>query len=375
MAKVRIFNDSFNQERQVKKNKSHNKIKIGISIGDISGIGLEVVIKTFNDPRIFEKITPIIYGNAAVAKFYRKEINIHDFSFNLIKNIEEANPKRVNIIDISSSELKLNFGKPTKETGELALKSLESATSDLASNKIDALVTAPIDKHSIQSKGFNFPGHTEYLTKLSNVDEALMLMVEDGLRVGVVTGHVPVKEIAENITTEKILKKLRLIQQSLLSDFGIEKPKIAVLGLNPHSGDNGLIGDEEANIIQPAIDKANEEGILTFGPYPADGFFGSGNFGNFDGILAMYHDQGLIPFKTLAYQGGVNYTAGLPIVRTSPAHGTAYDIAGKGIADESSFRMAVYYAYDIYTIRKRMKTWTDDPLLNKEQREMEKSED
>lgn len=359
----------------MKKKQKQNKIKIGISIGDISGIGLEVIIKTFNDPRMFENITPIIYGNSAVAKFYRKELNIHDFSFNLVKNADEANPKRVNIIDVSTTELKLNFGRPTKETGELALKSLESATADLAANKIDALVTAPIDKLMIQSKGFNFPGHTEYLTKMSNVDEALMLMIEDGLRVGVVTGHVPVKEISENISKEKILKKLRVINQTLINDFGIEKPKLAVMGLNPHSGDKGLIGDEEITIIQPAIDEANEEGVLAFGPYPADGFFGSGNFNNFDGILAMYHDQGLIPFKTLAYQGGVNYTAGLPIVRTSPAHGTAYDLAGKGLADESSFRMAVHYAYDIYMVRKRMKEWGETPLLNKDQRELEKSED
>lgn len=359
----------------MKKNQKHNKIKIGISIGDVAGIGLEVIIKTFTDVRMFDKIIPIVYGNAAIAKFYRKAININDFSFNIINNADEANPKRVNIINVFESEMNLNFGKSTNETGELALKSLESATADLASNKIDALVTAPIDKYTIQSKGFNFPGHTEYLTKMANVDEALMLMIEDGLRVGVVTGHVPVKDIVANISTDKIIKKLRLINQCLINDFGIEKPKLAVLGLNPHSGDNGLIGDEEKNIIEPAIDIANEEGILTFGTYSADGFFGSGNFNNFDGILAMYHDQGLIPFKTLAYMGGVNFTAGLPIVRTSPAHGTAYDIAGKGIADESSFRMAVYYAYDIYMMRKRSKEWTENPLLSKDEVQMEKSED
>lgn len=359
----------------MKNNQSQNRIKLGISIGDVAGIGLEVIIKTFMDARMFERITPIVYGNPAIAKFYRKGININDFSFNLIKNADEANPKRVNIIGVSDSEMILKFGKPSNETGELALKSLESATADLASNKIDALVTAPIDKNTIQAKGFNFPGHTEYLTKMANVDEALMLMIEDDLRVGVVTGHVPVKDIVANISTEKILSKLKLINQCLISDFGIEKPKLAVLGLNPHSGDHGLIGDEEKNIIDPAIQEANDLGILTFGTYPADGFFGSGNFYNFDGILAMYHDQGLVPFKTLAYMGGVNYTAGLPIVRTSPAHGTAYDIAGKGIADESSFRLAVHCAYDIYMARKRNKEWTENPLNNKDEQQLEKSED
>lgn len=355
--------------------RKQNKIKIGISIGDVAGIGLEVIIKTFSDNRIFEDITPILYGNSAIAKFYRKGLNINDFSFNLIKNADEANPKRVNIIDVSTEEMKLTFGVPSKDTGALALKSLESATADLASNKIDALVTAPIDKNTIQSKGFTFPGHTEYLTKMANVEDALMLMIEDDLRVGVITGHVPVKDIAENINIDKIVSKVHLLNQCLQGDFGVEKPKIAILGLNPHSGDNGLIGNEEIEIIKPAIEKASEEGVLCFGPYAADGFFGSGNFTNFDAILAMYHDQGLIPFKTLAYMGGVNYTAGLPIVRTSPAHGTAYDIAGKGIADESSFRQALYSAYDIYRMRKRMKEWTENPLKSKSELEMEKSED
>jgi 4-hydroxythreonine-4-phosphate dehydrogenase len=357
------------------KNKAQSKVKIGISIGDIAGIGLEVIIKTFSDARMFDNITPIIYGDSAIAKFYRKGLNINDFSFNLIKNADEANPKRVNIIDVSSTDIKLNFGVSSNETGALALKSLESATADLASNKIDALVTAPIDKNTIQSKGFNFPGHTEYLTKMANVDESLMLMIENDLRVGVITGHVPVKEISANITTEKIIKKATLLSQCLINDFGIEKPKIAILGLNPHAGDNGLIGDEEQNVIKPAIEKINEMDVLCFGPYAADGFFGSGNFTNFDGILAMYHDQGLIPFKTLAYMGGVNFTAGLPIVRTSPAHGTAYDIAGKGIADESSFRQAVYSALDIYNMRKRSKEWSENPLKQKGELELEKSED
>ncbi len=339
-----------------------DKVKIGISIGDIAGVGMEVIIKACMDTRILNKITPIVYGDANLAKFYRKGINIHDFSFNLIKSADSANPKRVNIVNIEVDKVNLKFGKSTKETGELALKSLEMATKDLAANKIEALVTAPIDKNTIQAKGFDFPGHTEYLANMSNVDDALMLMIEDNLRVGVVTGHIPIKEVANSITDSLIVKKLELLNRSLISDFEIVKPKIAVLALNPHASDHGLIGDEEEKIIIPAIEEANEMGILTFGPYSADGFFGQGNYKNFDAVLAMYHDQGLIPFKSLATKGGVNYTAGLPIVRTSPAHGTAFDIAGKGVADESSFREALFAAYDIFETRKKIKEWTADPL-------------
>ena len=342
--------------------KNDDKVKIGISIGDIAGIGMEVIIKACMDNRILNKITPIVYGDSNLAKFYRKEINIHDFSFNPIDSADSANIKRVNIINVTADRINLSFGKSTKETGALALKSLDMATKDLAANKIDALVTAPIDKNSIQSEGFDFPGHTEYLANMSNVHEALMLMIEDDLRVGVVTGHIPLKEVASNISEELILGKLDLLNRSLINDFEIVKPKIAVLALNPHASDHGLIGDEEEKIIIPAIKEANERGILTFGPYSADGFFGQGNYKNFDAILAMYHDQGLIPFKALAAKGGVNYTAGLPIVRTSPAHGTAFDIAGKGIADESSFREALFAAYDIFMTQKKIKEWTTDPL-------------
>lgn len=342
--------------------KSKDKVRIGISIGDIAGIGMEVIIKACMDNRLLNMITPIVYGDSHLAKYYRKEINIHDFSFNPIKSADEANPKRVNIINVTVDRINLSFGKSSKDTGALALKSLDMATKDLAANKIDALVTAPIDKNSIQSEGFDFPGHTEYLANMSNVNEALMLMIEDDLRVGVVTGHIPLKEVASNISEELIIRKLDLLNRSLINDFEIVKPKIAVLALNPHASDHGLIGDEEEKIISPAIAEANEQGILTFGPYSADGFFGQGNYKNFDAILAMYHDQGLVPFKTLAAKGGVNYTAGLPIVRTSPAHGTAFDIAGKGIANESSFREALFAAYDIFLTQKRIKEWTANPL-------------
>jgi len=352
------------------KEEKRKLVKIGISIGDIAGIGLEVIIKALNDNRILQKITPIVYGDTQLARYYRKGINIHDFSFNPIHSVEQSNPKRVNIVNVDNEKIELVFGKSSKETGALALKSLELATSDLAANKIDALVTAPIDKNTIQSEGFNFPGHTEYLTQMANVDDALMLMIEDQLRVGVVTGHVPLKDVASEISVPLILRKLELLNQSLINDFEVVKPKIAVLALNPHAGDGGLIGEEEISIISPAIEEANELGILTFGPFSADGFFGNGNYQNFDAILAMYHDQGLIPFKTLAYTGGVNYTAGLPIVRTSPAHGTAYDIAGKGIADESSFRAAVFTAYDIFQTRKKIREWTADPLQKTNSREV-----
>ena len=339
-----------------------DKVKIGISIGDIAGVGMEVIIKACMDSRILNKITPIVYGDYNLAKFYRKGINIHDFSFNPIVSADKSNPKRVNIVNIEVDKVNLSFGKSTKETGALALKSLDMATKDLAANKIEALVTAPIDKNTIQSKGFDFPGHTEYLANMSNVDDALMLMIEDDLRVGVVTGHIPIKEVANAISDSLIIKKLELLNRSLINDFEIVKPKIAVLALNPHASDHGLIGDEEEKVIIPAVKEANEMGILTFGPYSADAFFGQENYKNFDAILAMYHDQGLIPFKTLAAKGGVNYTAGLPIVRTSPAHGTAFDIAGKGIANESSFREALFAAYDIFQTRKKLKEWTADPL-------------
>jgi len=347
-------------------------IKVGISTGDTNGIGLETIIKVFSDSRMNEGLTPIIYGNFEVAKIHRKMLDLKDFSFHRIENIDDALDKKVNLLKVSDEKFEVEFGKPTKDSATCSLESLEAAVADLAANKIDVLVTAPIDKDNISKAGFKFPGHTEYLSEMSNVEDSLMLLVNNGLRVGVVTGHVPLKEVSGLLSKESILSKLRIMNESLEKDFGIRKPRIAVLGLNPHAGDNGLLGSEENEIIRPCIREAEEEGMTVFGPYGADGLFGSDNFKNFDGILAMYHDQGLAPFKAMAFEDGVNFTAGLPIVRTSPDHGTAFGIAGKGIASESSLRQAVFLAKDIYLNRKLHKEISANPLpvqRNKKDRE------
>lgn len=347
-------------------NSTQYKVKIGISCGDVNGIGPEIIIKTFEDPRMLELCTPIIYTSARAINFYKKRIGYQEFKLNQINSAEKAHPKKVNFINISDDDVKISFGKPSKDTGKLAFQSLEKATSDLASNLTDVLVTAPINKDSIQSDDFKFNGHTEYLASYANEENPLMILHTDSLRVGLVTGHVPVSEISSLISEELILKKLRTFHKSLVQDFGISKPKIAVLGLNPHSGDNGLLGKEEIDIIIPAIDKANSEKVLTMGPYAADGFFGSGLYKKFDGVLAMYHDQGLVPFKALTFNSGVNFTAGLPIVRTSPDHGTGYEIAGKNIASETSFRQAVYQAIEIFRNRKLHKDISANPLQPQE---------
>lgn len=342
--------------------KESGKIKVGISCGDLSGIGLEVIIKTFLDNRIFELITPILYASSNTSAAYRKVLEIKDFSFNEIKNIDDANPKRANVINVWEEDIELTLGTPTKQSGELALKSLQAATADLKEGKIDALITAPIDKNNIQSEEFQFPGHTEYLASEFEAEEYAMLMVSDSLKVTFMTGHLPLAEIGKNLSFESVIKKIRFLDNNLPKDFGIRKPKIAVLGLNPHNGDGGVLGTEEQEFIAPAIKKAKEDGILVFGPYAADGFFGSGAFKNFDVVLAMYHDQGLIPFKTLNFDQGVNYTAGLPVVRVSPDHGTGYDIAGKGIASEQSFRDALFLAVDLVRERKRYEEYTSNVL-------------
>lgn len=338
------------------------KIIVGISQGDINGIGLEVIIKTFLDPQMLEVCTPVIFGSNKTASFHRKALNIEDFSFNLIKDISEINHKRANIINVYEEDVIIELGAQTEAGGKYALKSLEAAAYALSQNQIDVLVTAPINKENIQSPDFKFPGHTEYLDEKFGTGDSLMFLVSDNLRVAVVTGHIPVTRVAQELTTEKIIKKLQVLNNSLIQDFSIRKPKIAVLGLNPHAGDNGVIGNEEQQIIIPAINKTKDEGMLVYGPYPADGFFGNGTYKNFDAVLAMYHDQGLIPFKTIAFNSGVNFTAGLPIVRTSPDHGTAYDIAGKNVASEESFRRAVYMAVDIYRTRKQYEEITSNPL-------------
>ncbi len=339
-----------------------NKIVVGISHGDINGISYEVIIKSLMDNRIFDFCIPVVYGSAKVAAYHRKALNIVNFSFNNIRSADEANVKRANIINCLDDNVRVELGKSTNIAGESSLISLENAVKDLKNGKIDVLVTAPINKDNVQSEKFNFPGHTEYLTKESESKESLMLMVSENLKVGVVTTHLPLSKVSEAITEEAILSKLRIMNKSLIEDFGIRKPKIAVLGLNPHAGDNGLLGTEEIDIIIPSLKKAKEEGILALGPYPADGFFGSDNFKKFDAILAMYHDQGLTPFKALAFNSGVNYTAGLEFIRTSPGHGTAYEIVGLGKASEVSFRNAIYLACDIYRSRSEYKKISKDPL-------------
>lgn len=343
------------------------KIKVGITQGDINGIGYEVIIKTLADNRINDFCIPIIYGSSKVAAYHRKALNIENFNLNVINNATEANSKRSNIINCVNDEIKVELSKSTEEAGEAAFLALERATSDLEKGEIDVLVTAPINKKNIQSDKFHFPGHTEYLEqKFGKGEKGLMLMVNDVLRVAVLTGHIPLKDVALHITEENIVDKLKKLNFSLKQDFGIVKPRIAVLGLNPHAGDEGVLGKEEQEIITPAIKKANEAGIMAFGPYPADGLFGSGNFCSFDAVLAMYHDQGLAPFKSIAMENGVNYTAGLSVIRTSPAHGTAYDKAGLGEASEDSFRSALYLACDIFNYRNTYSEMTKNPLKKQE---------
>jgi 4-hydroxythreonine-4-phosphate dehydrogenase len=338
------------------------KVKIGISIGDVNGIGLEVILKTLLEPAILNYCTPIVYGHTKVTSFHRKALRLAELSFNVITDAAAANPKRVNLINCWEEDVKIELGQSNETGGKYALLSLERATADLTSGQIDAMVTAPINKHNIQSETFNFPGHTEYLQQKSGSSDVLMFLVSENLRVGVVTGHIPVNTIATQLTTEKILRKLTLMNESLKKDFWIEKPKIAVLGLNPHAGDNGLLGKEEQEIIAPAIQAAFDKGIICFGPYPADGFFGNSTYKQFDAVLGMYHDQGLIPFKTIAFGTGVNFTAGLKFVRTSPDHGTGFDIAGKNVADPSSFTEALFAAVHIVKSRREQQNLFDNRL-------------
>ncbi|WP_166335499.1 4-hydroxythreonine-4-phosphate dehydrogenase PdxA [Sphingobacterium chungjuense] len=339
-----------------------DKLKIGITVGDINGIGLEVIIKSLQDSRVLEYFTPIVYGNTKVASFHRKAIHANDFNFQVISSAEEAIPKKANMINCWQEDVKITLGEENETGGKYAFLSLEKACDDLLAGHIDALVTAPINKHNIQQEGFEFPGHTEYLQAKSDAKDVLMFMVSDDLKVGVVTGHIPVKDVANALSEEAILHKLRMMHASLKTDFWIQKPKIAVLGLNPHAGDNGLIGQEDGEIIAPAIEKAKAEGILCFGPYPGDGFFASDTYTKFDAVLAMYHDQGLIPFKHIASRAGVNFTAGLPFVRTSPDHGTGYDIAGKNVASADSFVEALFSAVHIVERRREQKVLSANPL-------------
>ena len=339
-----------------------DKLKIGISLGDINGIGTEVLLKAVVDTRLSELCTIIVYGSSRVTSFHRKMLGIADFSFNIINEAHQANEKRANLINCWQEDVKVEVGVSTEIAGKYSYLALEKAAKDLKEGKIDGLVTLPINKHNVKQAGFEFPGHTEYLQSLTEAKESMMLMVNDYLKIGFVTGHLALKDVAHAITQEKIIHKLEVLNTSLKQDFGIRKPKIAVLGLNPHAGDSGAIGHEEEKTIIPALEKANHKGIITFGPYSADGFFGNHQYKQFDAVLAMYHDQGLIPFKSLSYDQGVNFTAGLPFVRTSPAHGTGYDIAGKNIANESSFREAIYKAIDIIRKRAEFEDLNSNPL-------------
>ena len=328
------------------------KLVVGITQGDGNGIGYEVIIKALADERMLDLCTPVIYGSSKIFGFYKKQIhNIEQINTNVITSAKDVHQKRVNIVNCLPENVFVEPGQATPESAKSAMTALERAVADIKEGHIDVLVTAPINKRAMSAEGFGYTGHTEYLEKQFGVDEVAMIMVSEQLKVGVVTGHISLKDVPTAISSEKILAKLRLMRNSLQRDFGVDAPKIAVLGLNPHCGDGGLLGDEEQQIILPAVKAANEEGIMAFGPYSPDGFFGLGNYQKFDAVLAMYHDQGLTPFKALAFEEGVNYTAGLPIVRTSPDHGTAYEMAGRDLADPRSMKSAIYAAIDIYNNR------------------------
>ena len=328
------------------------KLVVGITQGDGNGISYEVIIKALADERMLDLCTPVIYGSSKIFGFYKKQIhNIEQINTNVINSAKDVHQKRVNIVNCLPDNVFVEPGQSTPESAKAALTALERAVEDIKEGYIDVLVTAPFNKRAMDKEGFGYTGHTEYLEKKFGVDEVAMIMVCDRLKVCVATGHIPLKEVPNQLTTEKILKKLRLMKASLQRDFCIEAPKIAVLGLNPHCGDGGLMGTEEQEIILPAIKAAAAEDIMAFGPYSPDGFFGLANYAKFDAVLAMYHDQGLTPFKALAFEDGVNYTAGLPIIRTSPDHGTAYEMAGRDMADPRSMKAAIYTAIDIYNRR------------------------
>lgn len=346
------MNNSRRTPFRSRREREDDNIRLGISQGDVNGIGYEVLLKCFSDTRMFENCTPILYGSSKVASYHKKLINATDFPFINIRTVEQAEASKFNILNIIQDEVKLDIGQATEVGGRLAAMSLDYACHDLMQGKLDALVTNPINKKNIQSDKFNFPGHTEYLTNKFGVEESLMIMTCHDLHIGIMTNHLSLSQVPKVLNRELILRKLQVMDSSLKRDFGIRMPKIAVLALNPHAGDRGLIGTEDDSIVAPAIREAFDNGILAFGPYPADGFFGNGTFREFDGVMALYHDQGLIPFKLMSFTEGVNFTAGLPYVRTSPSHGTAYEIAGKNIASAQSFRNAVFLAMDIIRNRR-----------------------
>ena len=346
-------------------------ITIGITCGDINGIGLEVILKALAIKQAGTAYNIVVYGSTKVVAYHKNIITQENIQFYNIQTPQEGEPGRINVINCWQENVNITLGKANEVGGQCAYQALERATQDLKAGHIDALVTAPFNKKAMQMANFPFVGHTEYITHILEEKESLMLMVSDSLRVGLVSNHLPIKEVAKAITTEKVLRKLLIMAETLRIDFNLERPTIAVLGLNPHAGDEGAIGTEEADIIRPAIEQAKNKGVLAFGPFPADGFFGSGQFRKFDGILAMYHDQGLVPFKAISFGAGVNYTAGLAVVRTSPDHGTAYDIAGKGEADESSMIKAIYLAADVVRNRNESLEMHADSVERRKQQALE----
>ncbi|MFK7108344.1 4-hydroxythreonine-4-phosphate dehydrogenase PdxA [Flavobacterium oreochromis] len=343
--------------------KKPENIIIGISIGDLNGIGSEVVLKSFEDTRMLELCTPIIFANVKIISYLKKQLNLN-VNLHGIDKIDQAVVGKVNVLNVWKEGVNLEWGIEDQNVGKYAIKSFIAATQALKENKVDVLVTAPISKVNIQSDEFSFPGHTDYLNQELEGD-ALMLMIQDTLRVGLLTDHIPINEVASYLTEDLVMRKIKTINRSLIEDFQINRPKIAVLGLNPHSGDHGVIGQEEEIILKPALKKLFEEGIMVFGPYSADGFFGSAQYEKYDAVVATYHDQGLIPFKTLSFGRGVNYTAGLNKIRTSPDHGTGFDIAGKGLANHASFTEAIYAALDIFKARNIYKEIAANPLKTK----------
>ena len=340
--------------------KKEEKIKVGISVGDLNGIGPEIIIKTFEDARMLEFCTPVIFASVKTMSFFKRHFD-NGINFMGINEGDKVIDGKINVFNVWKENVPIEFGKEDVKIGEYAVKSLEKAAQKLKSEEVDVLVTAPINKSNIQSETFNFPGHTDYLTKVLG-GKSLMFMITEGLKVGLLTDHVPVKDVPQHITEQLIVDKIDTIYNSLIMDFRISKPKIAVLSINPHAGDSGVIGNEDDTILRPTLARIKESGKLVFGPYSADSFFGSNNYKNFDAVIASYHDQGLIPFKTITFGQGVNYTAGLNRVRTSPDHGTAYDIAGKGQADESSFKEAVFWAIQIFKNRKEYEEISQNPL-------------
>lgn len=344
--------------------QKQENILLGISVGDMNGIGPEVILKTFEDPRMMELCTPIVFANAKLLAYIKKTLGIN-INIHSIDDISDIQTGKFNVLNIWKEGVNIEYGTLNENVGKYAIKSFTEATKALKEGSIHALVTAPINKYNIQSEDFTFPGHTDYLNKELE-GNSLMLMVSEELKIGLLTDHIPLKDVSQAITAELIKSKVKTINQSLIQDFNIQRPKIAILGLNPHSGDNGVIGQEEKEVIIPTIKELSEEGYIVYGPYSADAFFGNEQYKLYDAVLAAYHDQGLAPFKALSFGSGINFTAGLQQIRTSPDHGTAYDIAGKGLADNTSFRNAVYLALDVYKNRNEYKISADNPLIVEE---------